>query len=715
MSKKVDYLNLRVIIEQKIKENGGWVNCHGHFDRAFTITPEKYKLANAYRHEKWKLNADIRKTSTVDQIYDRMAAAIELLISQGVSATCTFIDVDYDVKDKAIKAAQKLRENYSSQIIIKFINQSSYGILTKETREWFEIGADFVDIIGGLLKADEGHEEEHLDILLSAAKKRKKMLHVHIDELNIPEEKETEMLAKKTIMHGMEGKVVGIHGISINAHPKAYREQIYRLIKKAALIFVSCPMSWLNARRSETLAPIHNPIIPLDEMYPLDIPIAIGIDNLADIFMPYNDGNMWNDLRVLMETNRFYDIDGLVKIATTNGRKALGIEDVSLSEDRPFYDPLLSYEENCEKGPFSVFANSETTIDKAAQTYDFLGEKVTLPFGIPAGPLVNGKFVKAALDKGFDLVTYKTVRTRQYPCHPWPNVVGVQLEGDLTIEKSKEPLVATVKYSQPLSITNSFGVPSFKPDFWQSDLADAVTYAKKGQIVIGSFQGTTKGDGNVKAYIRDFVKAAQLVKETGVKILEANLSCPNEGTAHLLCFDIERTRLITEAVKNKIGTTPLLLKLAYFQDDEQLKKLVKLVGPFVQGLSVINTMQAAIVDEKGEQALPGKGRLYSGVCGHAIKWAGIDMVKRLHRLREELQMDFSIIGVGGVITPDDYAEYITAGADAVMSATGAMWNPYLAVEIKERLGIEFTMQQSVKKTNGKYNRYTYEAQTYPKV
>ena len=38
---------------------------------------------------------------------------------------------------------------------------------------------------------------------------------------------------------------------------------------------------------------------------------------------------------------------------------------------------------------------------------------------------------------------------------------------------------------------------------------------------------------------------------------------------------------------------------------------------------------------------------------------------------------------GGVTKTEDYFEYLRAGADSVMSATGAMWNPYLAQEIKE--------------------------------
>lgn len=325
MAKKVPYLDLKTEILQKIKKNGGWVNAHAHLDRAYTITPEKFKQANALREEKWKLNADLRKTSTVDQIYDRMAAATELLLSQGVVVTASFIDVDPDVKDKAIKAAQKVRDVYKGQMEYRFINQSSYGIFTKETREWYEVGVEFVDIIGGLLKSAHPKEDAYLDILMNSAKEKKKMIHIHIDENNIPEEKETEILAKKTIEHDLQGKVVGIHGISINAHPKEYREKVYDLVVQAKMIMVACPISWANARRNETLAPIHNAVTPLDELAPKGIPVAVGIDNLYDIFMPFNDGNIWNDLRLLMEANRYYDIEAMVEVATKNGRLALGL------------------------------------------------------------------------------------------------------------------------------------------------------------------------------------------------------------------------------------------------------------------------------------------------------------------------------------------------------------------------------------------------------
>ena len=63
-------------------------------------------------------------------------------------------------------------------------------------------------------------------------------------------------------------------------------------------------------------------------------------------------------------------------------------------------------------------------------------------------------------------------------------------------------------------------------------------------------------------------------------------------------------------------------------------------------------MPAKIIDLDGRQVLPGEGRLISGVCGAGVKWAGMDMVKRLKDLRQELDMKFKIIGVGGVMNAE---------------------------------------------------------------
>lgn len=321
------YLDLKQQLLDKIKANGGWVNAHAHFDRAFTITEENFHLGSIDFQKKWELNQKIITESTTDQIYDRMALATEKMIEQGVYAVATFIDVNPGVKDRSIKAAEKIREKYKSDIVIKFINQTLTGVIEKESRSWFEVGADFVDIVGGLPSKDVGHESEHLDIILAAAKRRNKMIHVHVDQLNDPKEHETELLTDKTVEHGMQGKVVAIHSISVSSQNKEYRSELYKKMRAAGVMVVANPTAYIDDGRKETMVPSHNSATPVDEMVPAGITVALGTDNIADLHKPFTDGNMWIELRVLLEACRFQDIDELVKIATTNGRKVLGIVD----------------------------------------------------------------------------------------------------------------------------------------------------------------------------------------------------------------------------------------------------------------------------------------------------------------------------------------------------------------------------------------------------
>jgi cytosine deaminase len=199
-----------------------------------------------------------------------------------------------------------------------------------EDRKWFEEAAGFVDIIGGLperdseLKLGVDRKAEHLDILFETAKKNGgKPLHVHVDQLNDPNQRDTELLIQKTKEHGYKGKVVAIHCISVAAQEKSYREKIYKQLVEQGITVIACPSAWIDARRSEIMAPTHNSVTPVEEMLKFGVRVALGTDDIADIYKPFSDGDMWTELRFLLEANHLYDIEALAEIATINGKKAL--------------------------------------------------------------------------------------------------------------------------------------------------------------------------------------------------------------------------------------------------------------------------------------------------------------------------------------------------------------------------------------------------------
>lgn len=358
-----------------------------------------------------------------------------------------------------------------------------------------------------------------------------------------------------------------------------------------------------------------------------------------------------------------------------------------------FYDPAKTFEDNFDNGPFPLQPGEEPYANTGDPAYEFLGHKLNAPFGIAAGSLPTSKHVGYAFERGYDVVCYKTQRSVPFNANQFPHVVYVDVEGDLTLEKAAQPLVGHLESDTPvekLTITNSFGNPSRGPDFWVEDMKQAVAAQGKGQLLISSVVGTIQDGFSQEDYFDDFAKTAALAASTGVKVIEANLSCPNVASEGVLCYNYDSVISVCRKVKEAIGDIPLVAKIGYFAPEQHdlLEKIVVDTAPYVTAFSAINTIPAPIVDEQGNQLLPGEGRLKSGMCGASIKWAGLEMVKRLAALRKKHGLSFEIIGVGGVATPADYKKYVEAGADAVQSVTAAMWNPNLAAEVKQSMGTE---------------------------
>jgi cytosine/adenosine deaminase-related metal-dependent hydrolase len=313
-------------LKNRIIDNGGFVNAHAHFDRAFTL--EMFSEMETYKHleEKWKLVDRFKAQACANSYEENVLRAIDSQINFGVSHACSFIDVDSLCQHAAIVGAKKAaaaRPNFK----IKLACQTLKGVLRPAENELLETVLDSFDIIGSLPRAD-GIEniERHLDKVMFWAKARNKRLHVHVDQLNCQSEKETELLARKTIEWGLEGTVTAVHGISLACHEKYYRQEVYKICKDAGLSFVTCPSAWIDHVRREDLAPIHNAITPVDELLEHDIVVALGSDNIHDVYKPYADGDMMFELRLLLEACKIYDEDALVKIATENGKKVLGID-----------------------------------------------------------------------------------------------------------------------------------------------------------------------------------------------------------------------------------------------------------------------------------------------------------------------------------------------------------------------------------------------------
>ena len=198
---------------------------------------------------------------------------------------------------------------------------------------------------------------------------------------------------------------------------------------------------------------------------------------------------------------------------------------------------------------------------------------------------------------GFDLAVYKTVRSRAWGCNPFPNVLAVHpkaADGSLTPGSAEldEGVLADTRYNLPISISNSFGVPSRDPDVWQPDMRDAIAAAGPGQLLVPSFQGSRVVGMSTDEYIADHVACARLVCETGAQLMEMNTSCPNEGHNRRYAM-IASGRPHHRSGEERNRRPALIVKLAISPRISSWKPWCVTIGHgTAQGFSTINMISA---------------------------------------------------------------------------------------------------------------------------
>ena len=90
-------------------------------------------------------------------------------------------------------------------------------------------------------------------------------------------------------------------------------------------------------------------------------------------------------------------------------------------------------------------------------------------------------------------------------------------------------------------------------------------------------------------------------------------------------------------------------------------------------MTVANTMPAMAIDPETRRSRI--GRAAGGLSGPAVHPIAVRLVHETRRRFDEAGLDVGIVGLGGVLSWKDAAEFVLAGADAVGIGTGLFVDP----------------------------------------
>jgi dihydroorotate dehydrogenase (NAD+) catalytic subunit len=319
---------------------------------------------------------------------------------------------------------------------------------------------------------------------------------------------------------------------------------------------------------------------------------------------------------------------------------------------------------------------------------EIAGFPVDFPLGLPASVLAaNSKWIEFYALRGFDILTYKTVRSVYRKEHPWPNWVFLRDPAEMLPPFDQKQIGFPDFWPSDLthvSMGNSFGIPSLAPEAWEEDVRRARAVVREGHQVLIVSVTASKNDRE-NAIEEDFVATSVMAKNAGADIVEANYSCPNVPGDPIgeVYQKPEFAGRISRAIKKAIGPTPLFIKIGYLALP-QLQAFLQHNAEWIDGLVAINTISTNVVDDKGSETFPGRPR--AGISGWAIKARAHEVARSLVTLRPEIERSFSkrfaLLGVGGVITAQDVDDFLAIGVDAVESCTGAFLNPLLGLDVR---------------------------------
>jgi dihydroorotate dehydrogenase (NAD+) catalytic subunit len=174
---------------------------------------------------------------------------------------------------------------------------------------------------------------------------------------------------------------------------------------------------------------------------------------------------------------------------------------------------------------------------------------------------------------------------------------------------------------------------------------------------------------NVFGYtVADYIQVIERLNQAeGIAAYELNVSCPNVHAGGMV-FGSDAGSLEYLVTQAKAASKrPLIVKLSpNVTSIAQMAKVVADSGG--DAVSLTNTFLAMSIDV--ETRKPRLTNITGGLSGPAIKPIALRMVYETARA-----VKIPVIGLGGIVTPEDAVEFLLAGATAVQVGTASYADP----------------------------------------
>ncbi|MBL9142435.1 MAG: hypothetical protein JNM99_02030 [Verrucomicrobiaceae bacterium] len=326
----------------EVRALGGYFNAHTHLDRAGTMDERYWRMtgirvednSSISLHEKHRLIYEVHRGPAYDEadLRERVAAHLAVMVGCDTRRVDTLADCTADrVGLTALETLLSIKAEWADRIDMRVAAYSPLGFPESEPQRWelFQEAVKRADFISALPEADElseypGHIgfEEHSRRMLAIAAEHGKMIHVHTDQRNEPNEAGTERVLKvmrqegHTKPAGDEPLVWMVHMVSPSTYDDARFAKMVEDMLDLGVGLISCPSAAVGMRQLRPIAsPIYNSIPRVLELVAAGVPVRLGSDNIADMCSPSTTADLTDEVFTLSAAVRYYQPALLARLA----------------------------------------------------------------------------------------------------------------------------------------------------------------------------------------------------------------------------------------------------------------------------------------------------------------------------------------------------------------------------------------------------------------
>ncbi len=199
--------------------------------------------------------------------------------------------------------------------------------------------------------------------------------------------------------------------------------------------------------------------------------------------------------------------------------------------------------------------------------------------------------------------------------------------------------------------------------------------------VLSIARTNSKDASGVKEGINDYITSAKRAKSSpAVQMIELNISCPNAFGGQTYTTPLLLEKLLKALDKVKVGK-PTFIKMPVDLTWPETKALLDVIVKHdITGITMGNLTKKRNKAELKDD-LPDS--VAGGLSGAPLKVKSTELIRKSYKAYGDT---LTIIGVGGILKPEDAYEKIKAGATFVELITGFIMNgPQFAEEVNRGL------------------------------